>query len=173
MTKNVKSEDDSKQAQLLKIKSDALRLLSFSPRSTDELRKRLKLKKYENSLIEEVIESLKKQGFLNDEQFAKLFANSRVYSRPSGRKNLEFELRKKGLSQELVSETLCGLQDYDEKKIARDLVYTRFQKMKGLTPEKKKARIFGFLKRRGFGNDAIFTVLAELFKNSNDCGAED
>ena len=34
------------------------------------------------------------------------------------------------------------------------------------TKEKKKTRLYGFLKRRGFGNDAIFPVMNELLSAS-------
>ena len=148
-----------------KIKSDALRLLSFRPRSEKELRQRLKLKKHPAPLIEEVLDLLKRQGMLDDAKFAKLYAESRVYSRPAGKKNLELDLQRKGLPKDLIEKTIAGIQDYDEKKIARDLVFRRFQKMTGLSKEKKKARIFGFLKRRGFQTDVIFSVMSELFKD--------
>ena len=150
------------ESLLLKAKSDALRLLSFKPRSVEEMRERLTRKKYPEAVVHEAVEALLKQGLLDDEKFAKLFANSRVYTRPTGRKQLEFDLKKKGLSKELVENTIKGLQDYDEKKSARDLVYTRFQKMTGVSKEKKKSRIYGFLKRRGFQNDVIFETLNEI-----------
>ncbi len=154
---------------LLKAKSDALRLLSFKPRSILELENRLKLKKYDPALVQKVVMSLKAQGLLDDEKFAKLFANARIYSRPSGKRQLESELKEKGLSKETVQKTLNSLEDYDEKKAARDLVWSRSQKMTGISNEKKKSRLFGFLKRRGFSNDAIFSALTEIFSGKG-CG---
>ena len=152
--------DDS---ALLKAKSDALRLLSFKPRSILELRNRLKLKKYDSELIDRVVDGLKRQGLLDDEKYAKLFANSRTHTRPSGKRQLEFDLKRKGLSGETITKALKSLDDYDEKKAAKDLISVRFQKMTGLPDEKKKARLFGFLKRRGFATGAILTALSELF----------
>ncbi len=170
-------ENPTDDALRVKIKSDALRLISFKPRSIDELRRRLKLKKYPDAKVEETIESFKKQGLLDDEKFARLFAHSRVYSRPSGKRQLEFDLKRKGLSDSLVAETLKSLGDYDEKKAARDLTYARFQKMTGVSKEKKKARLFGFLKRRGFSDGAIFGALAELFSaeggSAASCGGKE
>ncbi len=155
----------TREALLLKAKSDALRLLSFSPRSVEELKKRLLMKKkYLVPLVDEVIESFKKQGLLDDVKFAKLYASSRIYSRPSGRRQLEIDLKRKGVPGPLIGETLKNLEDYDERKIAKDLVRGRFQKMTGLPREKKKARLYGLLKRRGFGDDVIFGVFDELFK---------
>ena len=113
--KDLKADED---ALLLKVKSDALRLLSFRPRSVKELRDRLKLKRYPAAAIDNALDILSKQGLLNDEKFAKLFAESRVYSRPTGKRQLEIDLKKKGLPKELVDETLANLKDYDEKKRA-------------------------------------------------------
>ncbi|MBI3252007.1 MAG: regulatory protein RecX [Candidatus Omnitrophica bacterium] len=148
----------------LAAKSDALRLLSFKPRSVEELRARLaQKKKYTAETIEEVIALLTRQGLLDDVKFAKLYAHSRVHTRPAGRRQIELDLKKKGLGPELVAKTLGELGDYDEKQAAKDLVSGRFQKMTGVSAEKKKARLFGFLARRGFKTDVILSALSELF----------
>lgn len=159
--------DTAADSALLKAKSDALRLLSIRPRSIDELKSHLKLKKYPETAIDEVIRLFQHQGLLNDEKFAKFYAAARVHTRPAGRRQLEFDLKRKGIPNKIVSETISNLEDYDEKKIAKDLVWRRFEKMSGLPKEKKKARLYGFLKRRGFSDDAVFQVINDLFKNED------
>jgi regulatory protein len=155
-----------KDAELCKIKSDALRLLSFSPRSVAELKQRLKIKRYPDAMIEEAVVLLTKQGLLNDEQFARLYTNSRIHTRPVGRRQLETELKRKGLAPAVIQKSLEELSDYDEKAAARELVARRFENMTGISNQKKKARLFGFLKRRGFSQDVIFAVLEELFRGN-------
>ncbi len=145
-----------------KAKSDALRLLAARPRSVEELRGRLKLKKHPAEEIENVLETLKKQGLLDDEKFAKLMTVSKTLSRPVGRRQLEMDMKRKGISTRIIESTMSGLTDYDEKEAVRKLVESRAARMKGLPPEKRKARLFGFLKRRGFSSDAIYSVLKGL-----------
>lgn len=157
---------DLEDTELLKAKSDALRLLSFRPRSVRELQDRLKKKKYAPTLVEKVLRGLKGQGLLDDEKYARLFAHSTVYTRPMGKRKLEFDLSRKGLSKDIVQKTLDSLGDYDEKKAARDLVFGRFRKMTGVPDEKKKARLFAFLRRRGFSTEVIFSVLSSLFQEN-------
>lgn len=160
-----KDNGTDKESLLLKAKNDALKLLSFSPRSVEELKKRLLMKKrYSAALVDEVIELFKKQGLLDDAKFAKLYASSRIFTRPSGRRQLEIDLKRKGVSGQLIGDTLKNLEDYDEKKTAKELVRSRFLRMAGLPREKKKARLYGLLKRRGFGDEVIFSVFDELFK---------
>lgn len=152
---------------LMKAKNDALRLLSFSPRSVSEMRRRLLMKKFKPEIVERVIDTFSHQGLLNDEKFAKLYASSRVFTRPQSIKKLAFELKQKGVAGDITAKALAELGDYDERKAARDLVFTRISKMTGISVDKKKARAFGFLKRRGFSNDTIFSVFNELFKDAS------
>ena len=156
---------DDRADMLMKAKGEALKLISFKARSVAELRGRMKLKRYPEDIVTDVIDSLTKQGLLDDEKYAKLFVNARVHGRPSGKRLVERELKQKGLSTDIVERTLAGMHDYDEKKAARELVFTRFQKMTGISDQKKKSRLFGYLKRRGFASDVIFSVMDDLFRD--------
>ena len=169
-TKN--SLEQNRQDMLSKAKGEALKLISFSARSVEELRRRLELKRYPADIITDVIESFRKQGLLDDEKYARLFASARVYGRPAGKRQIELELKRKGLSESVVQKTLEGMKDYDEKKAARDLVSKRFERMTGVSSEKRKSRLFGFLKRRGFGSDVIFSVMDDLLKGERPPSGE-
>ena len=160
----MESENDKVR---LKAKSDALKLLSFRPRSVEELREKLKKKQYSAEIVESVLEALKSPGLLNDEKCSKMFSESKMYGSPVGRKKLEFELKRKGLSEHTVSETLANLKDFDESASALELARRRFDRMSGVSDEKKKSRIYGFLKRRGFQDDVVFEVIRKLIVSRN------
>lgn len=159
-----KNSELSAEDRLLKAKHDSLRLLAVRPRSVEELRKRLKMKKYDDATIERTVDIFKSQNLLDDEKFARMFAGSRTQSHPSGRRQLERDLKMRGVSGDVIAKTMQEMQGYDEKKAARELVEGRLRQMKGLPDRTKKARLFGFLKRRGFGSDVVFAVMNDLFK---------
>jgi regulatory protein len=152
---------------LAKATKDAMRLLSFRARSTQELRQRLQRKKYEETVIEAVLQVCAKQGFLDDEKFAKLYALSRLQSRPSGRRQIEFDLKNKGVSPGVVSRALGDLEDFNERKMALDLALRRQRSLSGLPENTAKTRLYGFLKRRGFNGDAVSYALSQLFKQAD------
>ncbi len=154
--------------ELCKAKSDALRLLAFRPRSIAELKSRLKRKRFSQNIVDRAIDLLVKQGLLNDEKFAKLLTQSRLGTRPAGKKRLEAEMRQKGISRDIVEKAISSVSDQEEHRAAWDLVFRRFQKMKGVTRQKKKARLYGLLRRRGFSQNVIFSVLDELFAGQTD-----
>ena len=150
---------------LAKAKKDALRLLSFRARSTSELRERLLKKKYPAETVEEVISFYAKQGFLDDEKFARLYALSRIQSRPMGKKMIAFDLKSKGLPSAVVERALGSIEDFDEKQIALQIAQNRFKRITGLPENISKARLYGFLKRRGFSNESVYYSFSKLYRN--------
>ncbi len=161
------TEDTGRQERLLKAKSDAMRLLSFRARSSSELAARLRQKRHEASVIQETIETLKRLGFIDDAKFAKLFVESRANSRPSGRRLVETELRRKGVPETEIAKAVSEGAG-NEKETALALARSRLSKMGALPLLKKKTRLFGLLKRRGFRSDVISAVFAQVFKEMTE-----
>ncbi|MBI4352771.1 MAG: regulatory protein RecX [Candidatus Omnitrophica bacterium] len=157
------ADDGERSRTMLQAKSEALKLLAVRPRSVRELEERLRRKKHAQAVILQVVEELKRQGLLDDEKFAKLYAHSRIYTKPVSKKKIEEDLKRKGVSGDIAQKTLVSFGE-DEKARARELILRRFEKMTGISDEKKKMRLYGFLKRRGFGSEVIFGVLGELFQ---------
>ncbi len=150
------------------VKSDALRLLAFKPRSTSELRQRLKLKKHPEEWVEKVLSLMTQQGLLNDEQFAKMFALSRFQSQPTGRNKIRRDLTQKGLSARWIEGALASIDPASEKDSALLLAQKRMALMKGLPPLKQKMRLMGYLRRRGFSGEVVNFAMKACFKNHED-----
>ena len=166
MNKTTGNNEGTEEELLAKAKKDAFRLLSFRARSTSELRDRLLRKKYTSDTVEEVLLFCAKHDFLNDEKFAKLYAVSRMQSRPTGKRMLQFELRGKGVPAAVAERALGSIEDFDEKEIALEAASRRHRLMKGVSEQTSKARIYGFLKRRGFSQESVSYVLMKLYRNA-------
>ena len=94
----------------------AIRFLSFRPRSEKEMRDYLtrKLSKAKSSsagkksaeepLITRIIESLKRDKFINDEEFVRWWVEQRMLLKPKAWRVIKYELKQKGLSEELIEE---------------------------------------------------------------------
>ena len=78
--------------------NNAYCLLRQRPRSEQEIRKRLRLKGYEDDIVNEVVLALKNSGELDDAKFAKLWVDARIYLKenPKVLEKLEKETRAKG-----------------------------------------------------------------------------
>lgn len=145
-----------------KTKKTALRLLNFRPRSEGELRSRLGRKNLPAPAIARAIDDLKREGRVDDEKFARLYALSRMQSGSFGKGRVRRELAQRGLALALVEKGMTAIADIDEASAARRLVERRLASMRGLSADAKKKRLHGFLLRRGFSSQIVFKVLGEF-----------
>src|SRR5262245_27674469 len=85
----------------------AVNLLTYKPRSINELRERLLEKDWTTSeIVEGVIEKLREYNYLNDETFARNYAASKLRQKPVGRRVLKQRLTAKKLDKSTIDETL-------------------------------------------------------------------
>ncbi len=145
-----------------KTKKAALRLLGFRPRSENELRKRLGQKGLPKDAIERTLEGLRRDGALDDEKFARLYALSRMQSGSFGKGRVRRELSQRGLTSALVEKGMGAIADMDEAPAAEALVERRLSSMRGLSADAKKRRLHGLLLRRGFSPQISFKVLGKF-----------
>lgn len=144
-------------------KNNAYALLRQRPRSVHEIRKRLKLKGYDEPVIEEVVDSLKRIGDLDDEKFARIWVESRMRMNPMGDVVLKHELKEKGVSDSIIEATLSEkAEKFDEYEVAFNMAKERFERLKKLDRQKAMKRIYDFLLRRGFKYDVIRGIVEKL-----------
>lgn len=152
----------------------AVNLLSYRPRSKNEIRQKLRKKDYEEIVIETAIERMVTRGYLDDQAFARFWIESRNRSKPRGKRALSYELRNKGVSDAIIRELLEEL--VDESSGAYEAAQKRIRRMRGKTQYEFKRKVGAFLQRRGFNyeavNQALETIIEELQESEPDFFAE-
>ena len=79
----------------------ALRLLSYRPRSEQELRRRLEAEGLRRSApVDEALARLRELGYVNDAAFARFYTETQQASRPRSQRLLTGELRRRGIEAE-------------------------------------------------------------------------
>ncbi len=135
----------------------AVNLLTYKPRSVRELRERLLEKSWTNlEIIDSVIEKLKEYNYLNDEQFAKDFAASKIRQKPIGKRVLQQKLATKKLDRETVEKILeTAFEETTEADLIERAAAKRLRlKGKPETREDSK-KFFDYLMRQGFGYELV------------------
>lgn len=141
----------------------ALRLISYRLRSEKELFDRLS-KKFKKEMVKKVINRLKKEGLLNDREFARAFIETRKRLKPKGKRLLFWELKQKGIDEEVIKEFLEKEYNKGEELLSvMGLINKKVKTYKNLPKEKRAQRLIQFLLRRGFDWD----VIQEAIKNTN------
>ncbi len=162
----IKDPDRSKR----KTFDRAVNLLTFKPRSVEELRTRLLEKAWTNhEIVDGVIEKLKEYNYLNDEEFAANFAASKLRQKTIGKRRLAQDLKKKKLDTETIEKALEFAYDEAPEKELIDRAVEKRLRIKGV-PENHNQRqnFFGYLVRLGFEYDLIREKMDGLPKSNKD-----
>ena len=150
------------------------RFLEARPRSTDEVRRRLRGAGYRGELVEGAIGRLTDLGFLDDAGFARSWVESRDRARPRGARALRDELRRLGIGTADAEAALAAREALasgddpddprgargagerassdasDEAAAARLLVRRGAALLREPDPRKRRARAYALLARAGF-----------------------
>lgn len=121
------------------------------------------MKRYSENIIPNVILWLENKEYINDELFATVWSQSRLKNKPVGRYRLNYELKLKGIDQEIIQKVLDKTyNDIDELTLARDLIKNKItsSEIKNIRIDPEK--IYNFLLRRGFSRGVSKNIYDEL-----------
>ena len=134
----------------------ALHLLNDMGRTEAQLRQKLERDGYTTDVVEEAVSYVKSFGYINDENYARIYIDNRKNRK--SRKEIFANLLQKGIDREVVDRVFeeCYEGEDARKAIAQIL------KKKHYDPEtadrKETQKILGYLSRKGFGYEDIFSV---------------
>lgn len=148
---------------LKKARDYVLRLFKLRPRSTGELKEKLRLKGYPGEVIGKIVSDCAAQGLLDDEAFTKAWLQSRL--KKYGLRRVSRELSEKGIPKELFESVWENTrEDYDEEALVRQIAQRRMssREQKDVPLLKRKRRVMDYLVRRGFNIGVINKVIRQL-----------
>ena len=148
----------------------AVRLLAAKPRSVGELRQRLLEKLWTNDeIVDAVIEKLKEYKYLDDEQFARDLAVSKLRQKPQGKRRLQQTMSQKKLDKELVDTAITEAFEKLPEADLIDLAIEKRLRLKG-RPETRQdtKKFYDHLLRQGFSFDLIREKMSSLPRSATD-----
>ncbi len=145
----------------------ALNYLSFRPRSSFEVRRKLENYLFQSSfgysekidsatLVSALITKLQTHQFLDDFKFTLWFLENRLNFKLKSRRELTQELIQKGIDQALINQALSQLH-YNETEILKRLL------AKKINHYSSSRQLLNYLLRRGFNLDIIRQTAPFLF----------
>jgi len=141
----------------------ALHYLNYRARSEKEIRERLEKEDIPKAIVLRVLEFLKENRLVDDEAWSQSFVNDKLSRKPVSSKQLEFGLKQKGVSKEVIEETIANLNanESDEERAlqAAEKRWPRIVKSEN-DPRKQKQKLYTFLAGRGFS----FGTIDEVYK---------
>jgi regulatory protein len=147
----------------------ALKFISYRPRSSTEIRQNLRNKGVSEDLINKVVTRLESSRVVDDKGFARMWVENRSDYRPRGRRMLSFELKQKGIAEDIIRETLDeSLPDEDELAYQAALLQSR--KLRQMDWAEFRRKMYDHLARRGFSYDAANAAVHRVW-SERDSGS--
>ena len=152
---------NTEQAPLERAYQYALRLLTGRDYTALKLGQKLRAREFSEEDVEAVVMRLTTEGWLDDRRFAERFAESALSRGRFFGPRLRLEMRRRGVSAELVAEVVGLMQDeHNEGEELRSVLERRFPGFVFAdASDREKRRVIAFLQRRGFSGGSIRDVL--------------
>lgn len=143
----------------------ALTMLGRRDFSVSEIVEKLKNRNYSQDEITRTVEKLLSYNYLNDERYANQFVSARCRLRGWGPKRVALDLKKRGVSEDLIAQAIRLWQNegddgkgVDWAEQAAGLLERKFGYWQQLEPKEKNRRL-NFLLRRGYGMGVCLRAL--------------
>ena len=141
----------------------AINYISGKLKTKYEVRLKLKENGFAEDVIDEVLDILEKEEYLNDKVYCEIFIEDKKKLNGYGKNKIKSLLIQKGISKNIFEDFLNEFE-YDEE--FDNALKMGIKKLELLSNEednfKKKQKIINYLTYRGFGFDVINDVLKEI-----------
>ncbi len=141
----------------------SLKYISYRPRTSSEVRKRLENSNIPPDVINKVVEQLSEKKLIDDNQFAEFWVENRLAFRPKSRRALRQELLHKGVEDEIIEHVLQDITSEDDIALKAGLRY--LHRIETMDKYLFKQRVGGYLARKGFTLETIGNVLPVLWES--------
>lgn len=135
----------------------AFRYLGPRERTELEMRRYLEGKRVEPAEIEQALDSLREQGYLDDARFARQFAEDKQLLEEWGADRIERRLATLGVAPEIVREVVGARGREGEVEAAIALLRRRFPALDDDPREQRRA--VGVLVRKGYDGELAWDVV--------------
>ncbi len=171
ISKNITDElknkilEENKKYEIYEV---ALSYINKKLRSSKELKKYLIKKEYPAELIDQVIELLYNQGYLNDKVYSTSLVHDRIILSMDGPNKIKKELSDNGIDNNTIEEVIEEYtKDIELERIEKIVnKQIKLNKNKGSNLLKKKINMY--LINLGYNYDSINTILNSVKISDND-----
>ena len=143
--------------KLDKLKTKVIKYIMYKKRTEQEVRRKFS-DIDDQELLDDVIEDLKENGYINDNNYIERSVSEFINIRNLSLKELKYKLLSKGLNKDLIDEyfynNIDKLEEY-EINSAKNIIIKR-------SNNSEEQEIIQYLLKKGYKSDLIRTAIQEL-----------
>ena len=140
-------------------KEKALWLISYRDHSKKELEEKVR-NSCDRDSAKKAVERLEELGLVNDEKFARNYAEQLLNVKHLSKKGAKYKLMEKGIDRDLADRILDEIY-FDPQEHIRVIIQSKYR---NLDDEKTRRRAVSALQRKGYGWSDIKSVIDEYIE---------
>lgn len=147
----------------------ARKYCALSERSKSDVKKKLRDYGTMEGDIPDIIEKLEKEGFLNEKRFASAFAGGKFRYKKWGRNRIKNEMKRKGLSDELITKGMAELKDDDYLETLAELLAKKWKQLERKVNKEDyesvaiaRQKLIKYALQKGYEQDIIMKKMREM-----------
>jgi regulatory protein len=149
----------------------ALRFLSYRPRSETEMTVHLQKKGLNAEAINETMIRLKNNQLIDDKKFAENWIENRIHSRNRSRRGLAMELHRQGVADPIVENALESTYG-NEQEIAMRAALKMAYKLRGMNWQDFRRKMISRLMYRQFTYEMALEVTRRIWEEIKEAEKE-
>jgi regulatory protein len=136
---------------------------AYQERCRQEVREKLYAYELPDQEVEEILEKLETEKFLNEERFAKAFAGGKFRLKKWGRQKIRQELKMRGIPDAYIRKALVEIQDEEYIEVLNNLLEKKksSERLKNTVEDKQK--LLRYALSKGYEQDLIWEGITSLF----------
>jgi len=155
-----------KKAEFQKTYDKLLKFATLRPRSEKEIEAWMNKKDVHESLREKLNKKLKHLDLLDDEKFSEWWIGQRLEFKSKSRKDLEYELKVKGIKNEIIKNVFQEIK-IDENKIALVLLKKKMSRWQNYGEREKRQKMLQYLSGKGFAWEVVKKTVEKLIDETS------
>ena len=151
-------EKVAEEDNFLKAKAYAFRVLEKSYKTEKEIEDKLIQRGYEKKVVSRIMDLLKEYDFMNDERYIKAYIKDNI--KKQGKKKLYYNLKNKGINEELLKEELDKIPQKTIEKSAYDAGEKKYLQLIKKEQDNYKLynKLTGYLMSKGYDYEICKSV---------------
>lgn len=169
-----KTMDETQKKRILKeneiyIAYDkALKYLNAKMRSTNEMNFYLRKQEYDEKIINNVIDKLIGEKYLDDEKYTLYFINDKIKLSNDGPLKIERELEQKGINSDIISKHIIKFNQIIQKEKIEKIIKKQVKNNHNKSSTMLKRKILDYLINLGYEKNIINTILNKIYNYDDE-----
>ena len=135
---------------------------SYQERCISEVEQKLKDLTVQRKMIPGIINQLQKEGYLDEERYAKAFAGGKFRLNKWGRHKIEFEMKIRRIPELMIQEGMAEIDEAEYLQTLRELMIHKFNEIKSDKNVNIREKILNFAYGKGYEMELILGLIKEM-----------